>query len=173
MFLFLEHKITMASGLLVKVVGLADACRKEVEVNKELKDELKDELKEENEKLKRRVEVLEMRSGSVSESEGPANIKKKKNWKIWRISLSSTHSSTQYLISIVLVVRNQSQQYSVSDLNGTPSQKPDDEEDQGCQILTSLHCHFDRKPQPLSDLSQPPNFSLRPLSRPKLGLKYP
>ena len=43
----------MASGMLVKVVGLADAYRKEVEANKELK-ELK-ELKEENEKLKRRV----------------------------------------------------------------------------------------------------------------------
>ena len=107
MFLFLEHKITMASGLLVKVVGLADACRKEVEVNKELKDELKDELKEENEKLKRRVEVLEMRSGSVSESEGPANIKKKKK-------LEDLEDLTQQY----------SQQYSVSDLNSTRSQKP-------------------------------------------------
>ena len=79
MFLFFEHKITMASGisgLLVKVVGLADAYRKEVEANKELKDELK-ELKEENAKLKRRVVVLEMRSKSVSESEGQGNIKKK------------------------------------------------------------------------------------------------
>ena len=64
------------SGLLVKVVGLADAYRKEVESNKELKDELK-ELKEENAKLKRRVVVLEMRSKSVSESEGQGNIKKK------------------------------------------------------------------------------------------------
>ena len=110
MFLFLEHKITMAWGLLVKVVGLADAYRKEVEVNKELKDELKDELKElkeENEKLKRRVEVLEMRSGSVSESEGPANIKKK-------LKLEDLEDLTQQY----------SQQYSVSDLNSTRSQKP-------------------------------------------------
>ena len=58
--------------VLVKVVGLADAYRKEVEANKELK-----ELKEENAKLKRRVVVLEMRSKSVSESEGQGNIKKK------------------------------------------------------------------------------------------------
>ena len=59
--------------MLVKVVGLADAYRKEVEANKELKDELK-ELKEENAKLKRRVVVLEMRSKSVSESKGQGNI---------------------------------------------------------------------------------------------------
>ena len=44
---------------------------------------------------------------------------------------------------------------------------------QGCQVPTSLHCHFNPKPRPLGDLSRPPNFSLRPLSRPLYGHSQP
>lgn len=114
----------MASGMLVKVVGLADAYRKEVEANKELKDELK-ELKEENEKLKRRVEVLELRSRSVSESKGPANIKK-------RLKLEDSEDLTQQY--------QYSQQISESDGIGTAStQQPDDPYPDQSQSLFTVY----------------------------------
>ena len=114
----------MASGMLVKVVGLADAYRKEVEANKELKDELK-ELKEENEKLKRRVEVLELRSRSVSESKGPANIKK-------RLKLEDSEDLTQQY--------QYSQQISESDGIGTAStQQPDDPDPDQSQSLFTVY----------------------------------
>ena len=113
----------MASGMLVKVVGLADAYRKEVEANKELK-ELK-ELKEENEKLKRRVEVLELRSRSVSESKGPANIKK-------RLKLEDSEDLTQQY--------QYSQQISESDGIGTAStQQPDDPDADQLQSLFTVY----------------------------------
>ena len=107
----------MASGMLVKVVGLADAYRKEVEANKELK--------EENEKLKRRVEVLELRSRSVSESKGPANIKK-------RLKLEDSEDLTQQY--------QYSQQISESDGIGTAStQKPDDPDADPSQLLFTVY----------------------------------
>ena len=107
----------MASGMLVKVVGLADAYRKEVEANKELK--------EENEKLKRRVEVLELRSRSVSESKGPANIKK-------RLKLEDSEDLTQQY--------QYSQQISESDGIGTAStQQPDDPDAYQSQSLFTVY----------------------------------
>ena len=107
----------MASGMLVKVVGLADAYRKEVEANKELK--------EENEKLKRRVEVLELRSRSVSESKGPANIKK-------RLKLEDSEDLTQQY--------QYSQQISESDGIGTAStQQPDDPDADQSQSLFTVY----------------------------------
>ena len=107
----LEHKITMPSGVFVKMVGLADAYRKEVEANRELQDELKElkeenetyrkeveenrelkneykELKKENEKLKRRIEVLELRSKSVTESKVLDKSKK-------RLKLDDSEDLTQ------------------------------------------------------------------------------
>ena len=109
--------------MLVKVVGLADAHRKEVEANKELK-ELK-ELKEENEKLKRRVEVVELRSRSVSESKGPANIKK-------RLKLEDSEDLTQQY--------QYSQQISESDGIGTAStQQPDDPDADQSQSLFTVY----------------------------------
>ena len=143
--LCLEHKITMASGVLVKVVGLADAYRKEVEANRELKDELKelkeenetyrkeveanrelnDELKEENEKLKRRIEVLELRSRSVFEREGPGNIKK-------RLKLEDSEDFTQQY--------EYSQQISESNVNGTAStHQPDDPDPDQSQSLFTVY----------------------------------
>ena len=113
----------MASGMLVKVVGLADAYRKEVEANKELK-ELK-ELKEENEKLKRRVEVLELRSRSVSESKGPANIKK-------RLKLEDSEDLTQQY--------QYSQQISESDgIDTASTQQPDDPYPDQSQSLFTVY----------------------------------
>ena len=113
----------MASGMLVKVVGLADAYRKEVEANKELK-ELK-ELKEENEKLKRRVEVLKLWLRSVSESKGPANIKK-------RLKLEDLEDLTQQY--------QYSQQISESDVIGTAStQQPDDPDPDQSQSLFTVY----------------------------------
>ena len=113
----------MASGMLVKVVGLADAYRKEVEANKELK-ELK-ELKEENEKLKRRVEVVELRSRSVSESKGQANIKK-------RLKLEDSEDLTQQY--------QYSQQISESDgIDTASTQQPDDPYPDQSQSLFTVY----------------------------------
>ena len=107
----------MASGMLVKVVGLADAYRKEVEANKELK--------EENEKLKRRVEVLELRSRSVSESKGPANIKK-------RLKLEDSEDLTQQY--------QYSQQISESDgIDTASTQQPDDPDADQSQSLFTVY----------------------------------
>ena len=107
----------MASGMLVKVVGLADAYRKEVEANKELK--------EENEKLKRRVEVLELRSRSVSESKGPANIKK-------RLKLEDSEDLTQQY--------QYSQQISESDgIDTASTQQPDDPYPDQSQSLFTVY----------------------------------
>ena len=107
----------MASGMLVKVVGLADAYRKEVEANKELK--------EENEKLKSRVEVLELRSRSVSESKGPANIKK-------RLKLEDSEDLTQQY--------QYSQQISESDgIDTASTQQPDDPYPDQSQSLFTVY----------------------------------
>ena len=86
------------------MVGLADAYRKEVEANRELQDELKElkeenetyrkeveenrELKKENEKMKRRIEVLELRSLSVTESKVLDKSKK-------RLKLDDSEDLTQ------------------------------------------------------------------------------
>ena len=78
--------------------------------------------------MKRRVEVLELRSRSVSESKGPANIKK-------RLKLEDSEDLTQQY--------QYSQQISESDGIGTAStQQPDDPDvDQSQSLFTAYKQH--------------------------------